>query len=386
MHGSATITRIDGATTDTLIVTLTTVEQFREAHLCVSTTAYTSRTSPGQCQYSLGAGTTGQLTIQIDADDPVYLQIHAVVGGETGYVGWEEGNPFYGNVEVPDTAPDPVAPFECADGSEMSADLNGDGVVDQDDCEYVAPFECADGSDMSADLNGDGVVDQDDCDFVAPFECADGSDMSADLNGDGVIDQDDCDYEPIVFCDDAPTVVDDGVDGNGDGVSDACQVFCPGTDVLVDDMPGGVCTTPFVPTIPVVDTCPDGSTMVDTNGDGLVTAADCTQVLPDGGVLPTPTPVTPAEPAAPAVPATPAAPAVPAPSVLPDVVTPDVVPVVAAAPAPAAADSSAVLGAQVQRAPLARTGSSSTGLAAFGALLVLLGATATVAGRRTART
>ncbi len=151
------------------------------------------------------------------------------------------------------------------------------------------------------------------------------------------------------------------------------------------------CATPTVPDV-TIPTCPDGSMLptVDRNGDGVVNAVDCNEVLPVV-VTPPPTPNTPAIPAIPAqpstpgTPATPATPARPAPSVLPTVVTPDVVPVVTPAAAPTQADN-AVLGAQVQRAPLARTGSSSTGLAAFGALLLALGASSTLLGRRTART
>lgn len=134
----------------------------------------------------------------------------------------------------------------------------------------------------------------------------------------------------------------------------------------------------------VIDTgCPVGSVMVDGKCESptIVTpVVDVPVVLPDTGVTPKPTPATPAQPGTPGTPATPAVP-----SVLPETVTPTVVPAVASLAAPAPA-TEAVLGAQVTRAPLARTGSSSTGLAAFGSLLVLLGASFTVAGRRTART
>lgn len=172
-----------------------------------------------------------------------------------------------------------------------------------------------------------------------------------------------CQPEPEVdYCDDDPTVVDDRVDVNGNGTSDVCE----DEDEVV---------------IPVINTptCPDGSAlpMTDVNGDGQINAVDCNEVLP-AVVSPDPKPATPATPATLATPATPVE---PAPSVLPTTLTRVAAP---AAVAPAQVES-AVLGAQVQRAPLARTGSSSAGIAAFGVLLLALGASSTLMGRRAAR-
>lgn len=166
-----------------------------------------------------------------------------------------------------------------------------------------------------------------------------------------------CEPEPEVdYCDDDPTVVDDRVDEDGNGTSDVCE----DEDEVV---------------IPVINTptCPDGSAlpMTDVNGDGQINAVDCSEVLP-AVVSPDPKPATPA---------TPATPVEPAPSVLPTTLTRVAAP---AAVAPAQVES-AVLGAQVQRAPLARTGPSSAGIAAFGVLLPALGASSTLMGRRAAR-
>ncbi len=181
---------------------------------------------------------------------------------------------------------------------------------------------------------------------------------------------------------------------------DQCVVIpCPaGRELPANTVPNDTdgdrmannCVVPFIPTFPIdipvgnTPTCPDGPMLptADRTGDGVVNAEDCTEVLPEV-VTPTPrpnTPAVPAQPNTPGTPATPATPAQPAPSVLPTVVTPNVIPAVAPA------RENAVLGAQVQRAPLARTGSSSTGIAAFGVLLLALGVSSTLLGRRTART
>jgi hypothetical protein len=317
--GSATVTRTDGSTHDTIVVEYTVTGGYTESQLCVSADPFTSRVPPGSCEYKdTVGGTSGSYTLTVGATEVVYLQLHITTrSGETAYVGWLHGNPAYGNVEVPNVE-------FCPDGETLVSDMP-----------------------------------------------------------DG-----DCDPEEVVYCPGTQDVVMDGTDANDDGIADECQEFCPDGETLVSDMPDGDCD-PFVPPgtglVPVVGPtlCPVGTVMSD---DG-----SCVAVLPDSGVEPTtPTPSTPAQPATPGEPAAPAAPATPptlaepVPTVLPSTATPTVVPVVAEAPAQADAGAD-VLGAQVTRAPLAATGSSSSGLAAFGALLVLFGASATMAGRRTAR-
>ena len=59
-------------------------------------------------------------------------------------------------------------PFVCDGDDEPMTDVNGDGDVDQDDCDFVPPFVCDGDDEPMTDVNGDGDVDQDDCDFVPP--------------------------------------------------------------------------------------------------------------------------------------------------------------------------------------------------------------------------
>ncbi len=243
--GSATLTRVDGSEADTLIVDFEIPGGYQESHLCVSSTAFTDREPPGSCAYSLPGSSTGigHYEISIDPLDPVYVQLHFVAQGETGYVGWQPGTPFYGNLVVPGSEEPP--PFTCEGDSEPMTDVNGDGSINQADCGYVPPFTCEGDSEPMTDVNGDGSINQADCGYVPPFTCEGDSEPMTDVNGDGSINQADCGYVPPFTCegDSEPMT-----DVNGDGSID--QADCG-----------------YVPPF----TCEgDSEPMTDVNGDGSI--------------------------------------------------------------------------------------------------------------------
>lgn len=119
--GSATFTRTtanDG--TETLQVDLSVPGGIDEDHLCLSSSAFTSRVSPGQCTYAhqgLGGATTDQFIISLGTTytgETLYAQLHvATSNGDTAYAGWQPGNPFYGNVAIDATSAQgaPTAPL-----------------------------------------------------------------------------------------------------------------------------------------------------------------------------------------------------------------------------------------------------------------------------------
>ena len=107
--GSATFTRsADNNGNETLTVDISLSSGgIAEDHLCLSTTAYTSRQSPGSCAYAhqnLGGVTTDEFVVDLGQSyfgQTIYAQLHiATSNGQTAYAGWHDGNPFYGNVAI----------------------------------------------------------------------------------------------------------------------------------------------------------------------------------------------------------------------------------------------------------------------------------------------
>ena len=104
--GTATFTRTAEADgTETLLIQASTNGDITASHVCLSDTPFTSRVSAGSCPYQQGA-TGSSVSYQIDlgsayAGQRLYVQFHLDVSGETAFAGWQDGNPFYGNVEVP---------------------------------------------------------------------------------------------------------------------------------------------------------------------------------------------------------------------------------------------------------------------------------------------
>lgn len=106
--GTATFTRAaDDTGHETLTVDISVGGGIAEDHLCISDTAFTSRVSPGQCQYShegLNGATTDQYVIDLGTTyfgKTLYVQLHiATSDGQTAYAGWQAGTPFYGNVAI----------------------------------------------------------------------------------------------------------------------------------------------------------------------------------------------------------------------------------------------------------------------------------------------
>ena len=112
--GTATFTRTaDSDGGETLTVNLNVPLGMEEAHLCLSATAFTSRVSPGSCEYKheeLDGAPTDVFVVDLGTTyegAPLYAQLHVTTSsGETAYAGWttsEGGGAFYGNVRVDST-------------------------------------------------------------------------------------------------------------------------------------------------------------------------------------------------------------------------------------------------------------------------------------------
>ena len=272
----------------------------------------------------------------------------------------------------------PVTPV-CPDGSAMPADGSEDcptepelcpgtdiPMTDPSDCdtdeEPEEPVFCPGTTTEMTDVDGNGVINAADCNKVEPKQefCPNSTtELMTDVDGNGVINAADCNkVEPEPqYCPDTTTEMTD-VDGNGVINAADCnkvepeQVFCPDT------------TTP----------------MTDTNGDGKVTPADCNKVDEE----PTPEPeveVTEVLPvtiitSSPVVLETPAVAALVALDVQPEQVV--------AAPA-AEARPTQVLGVQVDRANLARTGLSTDLLVLLAGVMLFVGALLVRTGRPSAQ-
>ena len=212
----------------------------------------------------------------------------------------------------------------------------------------------------------------------SPQLCPDGSDM-ADKNGDGAVTLADCtpadvDEEPETpMCPGTTTPMSSPEDCDED------PVFCPGTTTPMTDIDGnGVVNAADCNKVddedeqPETPTCPQtGAPMTDTDGNGIVNAADCNpkkvdEVLPVTMFSPAPVVLETVAPAVPAV-AVLAALDVPAEQVAAPV----------ASPRP-----TEVLGVQVERTNLARTGLDTDILVLLAGALLFVGALLVHSGRR----
>jgi hypothetical protein len=101
--GSFTRTRYESS--QKLKVTLYVERGISDSHVCVGAKPFTSRVPPGQCRHASDTpSTTHTHYVDLaDAAGPVYVQAHvATSDDQTAYAGWQSGNPFYGNLEIPD--------------------------------------------------------------------------------------------------------------------------------------------------------------------------------------------------------------------------------------------------------------------------------------------
>jgi hypothetical protein len=123
--GDATVTRTlqgDGTETIQLDMDITgSGEQFTDAHVCVGGSEFTSRITPGLCDFGFEplSGTTFSETMNIGSGyvgQQVCLQIHSAVVSDldplitnTAYVNWQDGQPFFGSLCLdPDGSEVPV--------------------------------------------------------------------------------------------------------------------------------------------------------------------------------------------------------------------------------------------------------------------------------------
>lgn len=106
---------------------------FIETHVCVSSSPFTERLPPGQCQYQETGAAADSYDITLPPatfpsgtdpfDDPLgafCVQVHVkyttelartAKGGGGAFAGWQSGTPFYGNLCFPDV-PEPLPPDE----------------------------------------------------------------------------------------------------------------------------------------------------------------------------------------------------------------------------------------------------------------------------------
>jgi hypothetical protein len=123
--GSATVSRtLLGDGTEAVQVDLDITgsgEQFADVHVCVDDVAFTSRMTPGLCEFGYTglSGTTFSETLNIGSGyvgQQVCLQIQSAVVSETdatltntAYASWQEGQPFFGSLCLdPDGSEVPV--------------------------------------------------------------------------------------------------------------------------------------------------------------------------------------------------------------------------------------------------------------------------------------
>ena len=120
--GSATFARTSDPTngTERLNVRLAVPLGMDQAHLCLSTTAFTSRVPPGSCPYkheNLNAAKNDEFDVSLGTTyvgQKLYAQLHVATTAppQTAYAGWTQaqgGGAFYGNVEI-DPSPVPGVP------------------------------------------------------------------------------------------------------------------------------------------------------------------------------------------------------------------------------------------------------------------------------------
>ena len=102
--GTATFTRTTTEDGETLTVHMDVAAGIDESSICLSDQPFTSRLAPGGCDYKQDAtGTTADYVIDLGTaylGETLYVQAHVVSGEDTGFAGWVDGNPFFGNVEV----------------------------------------------------------------------------------------------------------------------------------------------------------------------------------------------------------------------------------------------------------------------------------------------
>ena len=103
--GQATFTRTLNSDGTTTVQVVGNVDgSIKESQLCYQDSGpYTSRVNPGSCQLSQGkTGSSVTYTVNFPASEEsktIYFQFHLDIG-DTAFAGWQDGNPFYGNVAV----------------------------------------------------------------------------------------------------------------------------------------------------------------------------------------------------------------------------------------------------------------------------------------------
>ena len=110
--GDAVFTRTtNGDGSETLTVDLSVPGGITADHLCIRDTAFTEREAPGSCSHThddLNGVQNDQFVVDLGTayvGMVVYAQLHVVTEGQTAYAGWQDGQPFFGNLAI-----DPVGP------------------------------------------------------------------------------------------------------------------------------------------------------------------------------------------------------------------------------------------------------------------------------------
>jgi hypothetical protein len=108
--GNAFFERVVVNGDETLEVTVDLTEKATSSVLCVGSTAFTSRTPPGQCPYA-GTVNGDRVTYAVPLGTvysgiTLHGQLLVQLSGSTAFAGWTNGSPFYG--EVPLDSPPPA--------------------------------------------------------------------------------------------------------------------------------------------------------------------------------------------------------------------------------------------------------------------------------------
>jgi hypothetical protein len=123
--GSATLARTrssDGK--ESLQIDASVPGGVKESHVCYGSSPYSSRVQPGQCPLSQGqTGAAAHYTVDLGTafvSSTVYIQLHVATGSDTAYAGWQQGNPYYGNVAVDAVSSDASLPVGVAGGAGLA--------------------------------------------------------------------------------------------------------------------------------------------------------------------------------------------------------------------------------------------------------------------------
>ncbi len=165
----------------------------------------------------------------------------------------------------------------------LLGDINGDGVIDQQDVTLLGRLYMSDSKDIDmvvADINGDGVINN--TDIIMLGRMIPSSRLLGDINGDGVIDQQDVTLLGRLYMSDSKDIDMVVADINGDGVINNTDIIMLGRMIpssrLLGDINGdGVIDQQDVTLLGrlyMSDSKDIDMVVADINGDGVINNTD----------------------------------------------------------------------------------------------------------------